>query len=63
MAKSTTSSAGTAPKRRSKIQPKAATLYGYINTYITANDIGEDQSIGVILQKLRDSIVTESQAA
>jgi hypothetical protein len=61
MAKSTTSSAGTAPKRRTKKQPKASTLYGYLKGYINSNDIGEDQSIGVVMQQLRDSIVDESQ--
>jgi hypothetical protein len=61
MAKSTTTSAGTPPKRRTKKQPKASTLYGYLRNYCKTNDIGEDQSIGVVMQQLRDSIVDESQ--
>ena len=59
MAKTTTTSA--VPKRRTKKTPKASTLYGYLKGYINANDIGEDSSIGVVMQQLRDSIFDESQ--
>ena len=62
MAKTTTTSAGTAPKRRTKKTPKAATLLGYLTSYMSANDIGGDSSIDVVIQRLRDSIVDEALA-
>ena len=61
MAKTTTT--GTAPKRRTKKQPKASTLYGYLNGYLNEHGIGEDVSIAVVMQNLRDTIVLESQEA
>jgi len=59
MTKAKTSTEST--RRGPRKPPKAATLYGYLRNYFQANDIGEDASIGVVMQNLRDSIVEESQ--
>ena len=47
--------------RKTRAVPKAATLYGYLNGYLKAHDIGEDASIVVVLDDLRQQIVDESQ--
>jgi len=48
-------------KPTTRREPKAATLYGHLRGYISSHDIGEDASIGVVMQQLRDSIVEDSQ--
>lgn len=48
-------------KRRKRQNLKASTLYGHLKAYLVSHDIGEDASIGVVMQQLRDSIVDESQ--
>ena len=49
-------------KRNTRTSPKAATLLKYLMEYMTENDIGGDQSIDVVIQTLKDSIVAEAMA-
>lgn len=49
-------------KRKTRKAPKAATLYTYLNDYLNTNQIGEDQSIGVVMAQLRETIVDEAIA-
>ena len=56
--KSTTTSTAT---RKTRVVPKAATLYGYLNGYLNEYNIQESAQISEVLDALRATIVTESQ--
>ena len=51
----------TAPKHTPRV-PKAASLLVYLEDYLDTSDIGTDQSIAAVINRLEDSIVAESKA-
>ncbi len=48
------------PKKKSKRQPTAATLYKHITDYLPEADVNEDQPVSALLDALKDRIVAEA---